>query len=192
MVVMLMAMMVGSMVILLIVPTKKRERKHDVEELGSNAEQVVVRGVGSTDRPIVDSSHIVLSPTTYFPIHPPHPSLPPPKPSAYHNLTLKQTNLLGVPISGFVSGCNHYQADTMPKTPNWQKQQRSWTFPWDGQDAKRRTGWSPSSRLWWPRSETRSCAPDPCCESLCSSLSGRGGGKRSWWTGLRQEWQLAV
>ena len=121
MVVMLMAMMVGSMVIILILPTKtKRERKHDVEELGSNAEQVVVRGVGSTDRPIVDSSHIVLSPTTYFPIHPPHPSLPPPKPSAYHNLTLKQTNLLGVPISGFVSGCNHYQADTMPKTPNWQ------------------------------------------------------------------------
>ena len=44
MVVMLMAMMVGSMVILLIVPTKKRERKHDVEELGSNAEQVVGRG----------------------------------------------------------------------------------------------------------------------------------------------------
>ena len=110
MVVMLMAMMVGSMVILLIVPTKKRERKHDVEELGSNAEQVVVRGVGSTDRPIVDSSHIVLSPTTYFPIHPPHPSLPPPKPSAYHNLTLKQTNLLGVPISGFVFGCNWYYA----------------------------------------------------------------------------------
>ena len=99
-----MAMMVGTMVIILILPTKtKRERKHDVEELGSNAEQVVVRGVGSTDRPIVDSSHIVLSPTTYFPIHPPHPSLPPPKPSAYHNLTLKQTNLLGVPISGFVS-----------------------------------------------------------------------------------------
>ena len=95
MVVMLMAMMVGSIVIILIVPTKtkKRERKHDVEELGSNAEQVVVRGVGSTDRPIVDSSHIVLSPTTYFPIHPPHPSLPPPKPSAYHNLTLKQTFL---------------------------------------------------------------------------------------------------
>ena len=87
MVVMLMAMMVGSMVILLIVPTKKRERKHDVEELGSNAEQVVVRGVGSTDRPIVDSSHIVLSPTTYFPIHPPHPSLPPPMPNAYPNLT---------------------------------------------------------------------------------------------------------
>ena len=115
MVVMLMAMMVGSMVIILILPTKtKRERKHDVEELGSNAEQVVVRGVGSTDRPIVDSSHIVLSPTTYFPIHPPHPSLPPPKPSADHNLTLKQR----------------------------QKQQRSWTFPWDGQDAKRRTGWS--------------------------------------------------
>ena len=165
MVVMLMAMMVGSMVIILILPTKtKRERKHDVEELGSNAEQVVVRGVGSTDRPIVDSSHIVLSPTTYFPIHPPHPSLPPPKPSADHNLTLKQR----------------------------QKQQRSWTFPWDGQDAKRRPGWSPSSRLWWPRSETRSCAPDPCCESLCSTLSGRGGGKRSWWTGLRQEWQLAV
>ena len=126
MVVMLMAMMVGSMVIILILPTKtKREKKHDVEELGSNAEQVVVRGVGSTDRPIVDSSHIVLSPTTYFPIHPPHPSLPPPKPSADHNLTLKQTNLLGVPISGFVLGCHHYQADTIPKTPNWQKQQRS-------------------------------------------------------------------
>ena len=44
MVVMLMAMMVGSMVIILIVPTKKMERKHDVEELGSNAEQVVGRG----------------------------------------------------------------------------------------------------------------------------------------------------
>ena len=191
MVVMLMAMMVGSMVIILILPTKtKRERKHDVEELGSNAEQVVVRGVGSTDRPIVDSSHIVLSPTTYFPIHPPHPSLPPPKPSAFPKTS--QPSLSANIWVCLQIWCNHYQADTMPKTPNWQKQQRSWTFPWDGQDAKRRTGWSPSSRLWWPRSETRSCAPDPCCESLCSSLSGRGGGKRSWWTGLRQEWQLAV
>ena len=114
MVVMLMAMMVGSMVIILIVPTKKRERKHDVEELGSNAEQVVVRGVGSTDRPIVDSSHIVLSPTTYFPIHPPHPSLPPPKPSAFPKTS--QPSLSANIWVCLQIWCNHYQADTMPKT----------------------------------------------------------------------------
>ena len=85
MVVMLMAMMVGSMVIILILPTKtKREKKHDVEELGSNAEQVVGRGFldGSTHcrpyllpcldpafHPLWSLGTTLCLPATYFPIH---------------------------------------------------------------------------------------------------------------------------